>query len=86
MGIELVLARRVLIRRVGQTTVPAVYVATRLISRLRQRWRVCLDEMSDDRITLSVWADGSYRLALIDTEIRASFAAETNPGWELELV
>jgi hypothetical protein len=82
---ELVQARSVLIRRVGRTTAPAEYVATRLISRLIQDWRVRLDDLADDHVALSVWVDESSQLDQVDAEIRASFPADANPGWELLL-
>jgi hypothetical protein len=80
------LARSVLIRRVGESADPAVYVATRLISRLREQWRVRLDELNEDHIALSVWVDESSQLKQIDEQIRANFPEHANAGWKLDLV
>ncbi|HEY7104331.1 MAG TPA: hypothetical protein VH573_22060 [Mycobacteriales bacterium] len=63
-----------------------MYVATRVIVRLPQHWRVSLDEMTDDHVALSVWVDESTQFDQIDAEIRANFPSDANPGWRLELV
>jgi hypothetical protein len=81
----LLLARSVLIRRVGRTTAPAEYVATRLISRLLDDWRVCLEDLADDHVVLNVWVDESSQVDQVDSKIRASFSADANPGWQLLL-
>ena len=77
------------IRRVGASTAPAVFVATRLIGALGQTRRVDLDRADDDLIVLRVRppagapVDGRGANELL-AEVERLLRAGAFAGWECE--